>query len=626
MGAYPGASGIPADPGIFISGGEISGNDASDGGGMSFIMIRRPVEIHNAVISGNTAVQGGGIEIPAEWTQADIDGCTITGNAADKNGGGILLVDAPDGTTLRDTTIKENTSGEIGAGVFYDESSKLTISGANTIQNNTYNGALNNLNIFSADHPVYVDGSLEGSQIGLSDPVLWLDEKTDTDPTAESAAKLTSGYEENNTGISPYQYFTSDHMTWKAAWSEDSTEARLVRDPIAENVTVGFERTSQDHVYDIYFLAYGKGSDDEDKENKQIHELASSDLLFEMTNIAGNTDGNVIYHIEPEEYITMLSDGNRYMFSLDGFHEYEKTDGRIKVGTITFEGFGEYKFTLDTGYNEDELRNVINATETANNIMHTYSVNAGTLDRYSKEEVSRASDVGTIEGIIHDTIAPLTQDLTINVVFPNIAYEQKTDYNAMSITLRGGNLLESYKIPLGGDPLEAGDKLTGELFAEKGSLAASYNGTYSVEYVDSFELNGTEYCAYKVEIKDFLAKMVTYAVNLEGEGYRTARAEVRMIGDRELTFWNNVMDENHMMVIDSSNEGDDTKLVSKNFLAGDIVADDEINLYDLSAVVSYFGTVDLSAENHPEYVRYDLNRDGMIDSKDIAYVLVSWKE
>ena len=57
--------------------------------------------------------------------------------------------------------------------------------------------------------------------------------------------------------------------------------------------------------------------------------------------------------------------------------------------------------------------------------------------------------------------------------------------------------------------------------------------------------------------------------------------------------------------------------------AGDIVKDGQINIYDLSAVVSYFGTDNL-VENHKEYAKYDLNRDGVIDSKDVAYVLVSW--
>ncbi|MBQ7959585.1 MAG: hypothetical protein IJ285_00005, partial [Clostridia bacterium] len=62
---------------------------------------------------------------------------------------------------------------------------------------------------------------------------------------------------------------------------------------------------------------------------------------------------------------------------------------------------------------------------------------------------------------------------------------------------------------------------------------------------------------------------------------------------------------------------------TKNFLAGDIVKDNNINIYDLSAVVSYF-SMELDTDAYSTYAKYDLNRDGFIDSKDVAYVLVSW--
>ena len=91
-----------------------------------------------------------------------------------------------------------------------------------------------------------------------------------------------------------------------------------------------------------------------------------------------------------------------------------------------------------------------------------------------------------------------------------------------------------------------------------------------------------------------------------------------MTDDKELTFWNNVMDDEK--VIETNK---DSSKVTKNFLAGDIVKDNNINIYDLSAVVSYFGEGSNVANG---YAKYDLNRDGVIDSKDVAYVLVSWGE
>ena len=70
-------------------------------------------------------------------------------------------------------------------------------------------------------------------------------------------------------------------------------------------------------------------------------------------------------------------------------------------------------------------------------------------------------------------------------------------------------------------------------------------------------------------------------------------------------------------------EGNGNSARKVTFLAGDIVKDNKINIYDLSAVVSYLGTkADTSAKS--VYAKYDLNRDGVIDSRDIAYVLASW--
>ena len=95
-----------------------------------------------------------------------------------------------------------------------------------------------------------------------------------------------------------------------------------------------------------------------------------------------------------------------------------------------------------------------------------------------------------------------------------------------------------------------------------------------------------------------------------------------MTEDKILNFWNNVKDATNAIAIEA---GKDT--TTKNFLAGDIVKDNNINIYDLSAVVSYFGKGNLaSAEETYSYAKYDLNRDGVIDSKDVAYVLVSWGE
>ena len=122
--------------------------------------------------------------------------------------------------------------------------------------------------------------------------------------------------------------------------------------------------------------------------------------------------------------------------------------------------------------------------------------------------------------------------------------------------------------------------------------------------------------SYVINVTDALTLNNAYTVTVSGAGYRTARYTVTMTDDKQLNFWNNVKDEAQVVEV-----GKDSSIAKVTFLAGDIVKDNNINIYDLSAVVSYFGSVS-TTENG--YAKYDLNRDGVIDSKDVAYVLVSW--
>ena len=236
----PAGIGVTENPGLYINGGNISSNAADDSGGGVFVaMLRSAIkcQIHNAEIKSNTANNGAGIENFGYWTQMDISGCTISDNTATSTGGGVMAVsNSSNGyTSIKDTAITNNKSGDRGAGVYYDKNSVIRISGVNEIQNNTYNGKQNNLNILSKSKPVYVNGNLTGSQIGLSDPKLWDDGKEDTDDTAVSEDYLTSGYKTYNSA-NPDTVFTSDHESWYADFSDvNDNEVRLV-----QSLTVDF--------------------------------------------------------------------------------------------------------------------------------------------------------------------------------------------------------------------------------------------------------------------------------------------------------------------------------------------------------------------------------------------------
>ena len=104
-----------------------------------------------------------------------------------------------------------------------------------------------------------------------------------------------------------------------------------------------------------------------------------------------------------------------------------------------------------------------------------------------------------------------------------------------------------------------------------------------------------------------------------GAGYRDATYTVNMSDDKTLNFWNNVKSTATEVEVGNA---DSAKTVT--FLAGDLLADGIINSYDLNQVSAYYGETGLNETNNLSYAKYDLNRDGKIDSKDVLFVLFSW--
>ena len=304
-----------------------------------------------------------------------------------------------------------------------------------------------------------------------------------------------------------------------------------------------------------------------------INELASADLTF---NFVGTpvTNGDMDYFVEPAEGVALSQIGDRFMFNYDGVTKYEESGAAIVIGTITIEGYGSY--TLGT---KDVETNAVYATEIKDNIVDGYE-DAATL----VVNTDLLADDGMVGEITDGNIAVPTRTLTINLDFPNAVEDNAIAYQDMKVEITGNidGVNKTVVYELGND----GDY-------------AMINGDYVVAE-DALVLNNA------------------YTVTVSGAGYRTARYTVTMTEDKALKFWNNVMDEAQVVEI-----GKDSSAVNVTFLAGDIVKDNKINIYDLSAVVSYFGqTNDTSA--YSSYAKYDLNRDGVIDSKDVAYVLVSW--
>ena len=336
--------------------------------------------------------------------------------------------------------------------------------------------------------------------------------------------------------------------------------ANLTAGDITKNVKVEFEKVT-DSEYDIVLKAA-----DADNGTK-INGLLTADLTFSLTQ---GTTGLVNYEITPAANMSLLVNGNRYTFSFDGTNAHSATGDEIVIGKVKFNGYcTRANFKVDTSA---DAVNKLHTTEAVDSIVDEYLTNGDGTN------TGKLDAAASIDGI---NLTQETANLTVNVSFPNAVVNQAAAYQNMKVTVSGNGANEVVKL---------GEGENGVTFA---------NDTYTVEFTDK------------------LVKGNTYTVTVEGAGYRTARYTVSMTGAKTLNFWNNVKTVPAYVEERVGNPTD------TNFLAGDIVKDGQINIYDLSAVVSYFGTDNLVSE-HPTYAKYDLNRDGVIDSKDVAYVLVSW--
>jgi len=312
-----------------------------------------------------------------------------------------------------------------------------------------------------------------------------------------------------------------------------------------------------------------------------INRLNSVDLTFALNNNPGLNVYEIIAS-NSDVVINKVAD-NRYEFHYNGKDANVNSDTAetITIGQVKVTGYGTFAFSV-----ADADTNVAHATKLYDNIVDTFKPNPAAGEGTLNDNAS-----------VSDTINVTTRQLTVNIDFNNAVAKNAAAYQDMTVVVSGGDLATPITVKLGD---VAQDEALN--YAEK--AAAKYT-------VDVATDN-----KYTVVFDKVLTKDTAYNVTVSGAGYRTARYTVTMTDAKILNFWNNVMDVAQVVETDKAESA--TKL---NFLAGDVLEDNKINIYDLSAVVSYFGETGTVAN---KYAQYDLNRDTKIDSKDIAYVLVSW--
>lgn len=338
---------------------------------------------------------------------------------------------------------------------------------------------------------------------------------------------------------------------------------KYVVDDSADTLKLTFKKhTDDERVYDIVLNGDGK----------DINRLNTVHFTFALDN------PNMTYAIKTAKGMsTIYPDNNEYVFYYDGKDGFGDTDRpdtaqNITIGTVTFDGFGKFTFKATAGK--------ATATTTTDNLV-TEFVTTGEAGKGTLK-------IGDAENMIKDAeIKVPTQKLTVNVAMEHNVGDNTEAYQDMTLAISGGDLagkVLEYKL---------GD-------AENTAITKAMNGAMVASY----------------QIKADLTKDRIYTVTVSGAGYRTSRYTVTMTEDKTMNFWNNDK-TNEVTVIDDEK-------AKTTFLAGELVRDGKIDIYDLSAVVAYFGQKNIDKTQASKFAKYDLNRDGKIDIMDISIVLTSW--
>ncbi len=368
-----------------------------------------------------------------------------------------------------------------------------------------------------------------------------------------------------------------------------------------------------------------------------IANLNTVDLTFDNSASADGVD----YIITPAENIEIVQkDGNpdRYEFNYKDGVSRESGYDPIKIGELELVGYGAVDFKV----NADATTNAVHTTTQNDSIVRDYLPGGAAAGGDGTLVVNKVFGEGTdaqdddYQGTIgggESTLEPDTREVQINFMFPNeVKTDKAADYTAMKVEVNGG-VHEGASAP---EPYSATIDLGSESYAE--GITVDKNATFKYDstpgaapQVTVNPSDGANANGYKITLDVPVPEEMgsRYTFKFSGKGYRTYTVDAVIKGGSDtahvINVWNNVMDGD-LTVTASDGFADVTAPVT--FLAGDIDDSKHIDLYDLSAAVAYFGksnapTGDVTTYDD-SFAQYDLNRDGNIDSKDIAMVLVSW--
>ena len=155
------------DAKLDMTGGTISGNNATNDGGGVYVGKKGTLTLNgSAVFTGNKAKWGGAIYLTDNSSMTMTSGKLAQNNASEQ-GGGVFSYSDSSSFSLSGGTIESNTAGKNGGAVYINKGA-LKISGNPVVNGNTVSNKANNVELNSGK-TLTIDGSMtDGASIGIT--------------------------------------------------------------------------------------------------------------------------------------------------------------------------------------------------------------------------------------------------------------------------------------------------------------------------------------------------------------------------------------------------------------------------------------------------------------------------
>ena len=154
-----------------MTGGEISGNKAAEGGAVEVLDANCTFNLSGGkIINNSSSGDGGAIYLNQEPSVLNMTGGEISGNTATGNGGGVYIYRSGSVCNLSNGTISGNKANGSGGGIYISpkNSGKLNISGSPVVKGNTVSDKANNVYLPSGKTLTISGAMSSGAFIGVT--------------------------------------------------------------------------------------------------------------------------------------------------------------------------------------------------------------------------------------------------------------------------------------------------------------------------------------------------------------------------------------------------------------------------------------------------------------------------